>query len=279
MLIQNKWFKKICDSYLNPPVSHDGKELPGFPSDTIQSNTTGQAGINTLKEAFIFYQDCIETFKQLGVPLMTQNKLLDFGVGWGRIARFFLRELKLDNLYGIDVMEEFIKICKETFRSKNFSVCNPFPPVQFPAETFDCIVAYSVFSHLSERATLAWVKEFARILKRGGVVVLTTRHRSFLDYCEQLRETAKDGYMLGLATMFDSFDEARQRYDRGEFVHSNTAAVSGGGVRHSGYYGESFIPEGYVRQHFSQWFRVLRFRFALQGIDQAVVEMKRLQPA
>ena len=61
MLSQDEWFTAVCESYLNPPVVVDGKELPGFPSDTIQANTTGESGVNTLKEAFIFYQDCIET--------------------------------------------------------------------------------------------------------------------------------------------------------------------------------------------------------------------------
>jgi len=146
MMIQDEWFTKVCDSYLNPPVFVDGKKLPGFPPDIIQTNTTGQAGVNTLKEAFVFYQDCVETFKSLGVPICRQNKLLDFGVGWGRIARFFLREVPLENIYGIDVMDEFIQICKETFHSKNFEVCEPFPPVSITNESMNYIVGYSVFS-------------------------------------------------------------------------------------------------------------------------------------
>jgi len=128
IMIQDEWFKKICNSYLNPPVFIDGKQLPSFPSDTIQANTTGQAGVNTLKEAFIFYQDCIETFKALGIPIKPQHNLLDFGIGWGRIARFFLRELPLDHIYGVDVTKEFVQICKQTFHSENFFTCNPFPP-------------------------------------------------------------------------------------------------------------------------------------------------------
>lgn len=81
MLSQHEWFTAVCESYLNPPVVVDGKELPGFPSDEIQANTSGQSGVNTLKKAFIFYQDCIETFRNLGAPIKPQHCLLDFGVG------------------------------------------------------------------------------------------------------------------------------------------------------------------------------------------------------
>jgi hypothetical protein len=37
MLSQHEWFTAVCESYLNPPVVVDGKELPGFPSDEIQA--------------------------------------------------------------------------------------------------------------------------------------------------------------------------------------------------------------------------------------------------
>jgi hypothetical protein len=69
MIEQDKWFEAICESYKSPPGYVDGQKLPAFPSDTIQTNTTGQAGVNTLKEAFVFYQDCVETFSALGHPV------------------------------------------------------------------------------------------------------------------------------------------------------------------------------------------------------------------
>ncbi len=115
MLSQAEWFSILCESYTNPPVLFRGEALPSFPPDKTQINTTGQAGIDTLMEAYIFYQDCVEIFLSLGAPINTDNKLLDFGVGWGRIARFFIREIPLSNIYGLDVMDVFIEICKSTF--------------------------------------------------------------------------------------------------------------------------------------------------------------------
>jgi hypothetical protein len=127
MLSEDDWFAAVCESYLNPPAVVDGKELPGFPSDEIQVNTAGASGVNTLKEAFVFYRDCTETFRNLGAPIERQHRMLDFCVGWGRIARFFLRELHIENIYGIDAMEEFVQICTRTFRNNNFRVTKPFP--------------------------------------------------------------------------------------------------------------------------------------------------------
>lgn len=258
---QDDWFKTICESYKNPPVYVDGQKLPEFPSDAIQINTTGQAGVNTLKEAYVFYQDCIETFSALARPIKPDAKLLDFGIGWGRIARFFLRELPLSNVYGIDVMSEFVDICKNTFNSDNFYVTTSFPPTTIATNSFDYVVGYSVFSHLSEEACKEWMQEFYRITKPGALIALTTRGRLFFDYCESLKGRGLDGYSEALSIMFSDFSEARNKYDRGEFVHSNANGVTGGGRMTSEFYGETFIPEKYAKNSYSDIFTLERFLY------------------
>ncbi|AQU99942.1 class I SAM-dependent methyltransferase [Desulfococcus multivorans] len=261
MLTQDDWFEAVCRSYSNPPVFYNGIKLPGFPSDEIQTNTTGQSGINTLKEAFIFYQDCIENFKILGMPLQKKHTLLDFGVGWGRIARFFLRELPLKNIYGIDVTEDFIEICKKTFQTENFLVTEPFPPTQLSSRKFNFIIGYSVFSHLSEKACESWMREFSRLLVPGGMVALTTRGRTFFDFCKSLKGKGHTGYLAALSNLFDDFSDARTRYDQGEFVHSNRDGVNGGGAMTADFYGETFIPEEYARSAYSELFHLEKFLF------------------
>jgi len=260
-LTQDEWFELVSKSYLTPPVFFNGKNLPLFPSDQLQINTTGQAGINTLKEAFIFYQDCVKNFDELGVPIKSTSLLLDFGAGWGRISRFFLRDIPLENIYGLDVMEEFVQICKSTFTSENFSLTAPYPPTSISNEKFNYIVGYSVFSHLSEEACLKWMAEFHRILAPGGMIALTTRGRPFFDFCESLKGKADSGYLGALSIAFDDFDDAKARYDRGEFVHVSKDGLSGGGAMSSDFYGETFIPESYARDAYSKLFYLEKFIF------------------
>lgn len=261
MVSQDEWFSAVCESYLNPPIIVDGKLLPKFPADQIQINTTGQAGVPTLKEAFIFYQDCINSFAMSGHPIKPSDKLLDFGIGWGRISRFFLREMPIQNIYGLDVMQEFIDICTDTFGTQNFSVTTPFPPTKIPNEKFNFIVGYSVFSHLSEEACAKWMEEFHRILAPGGMVALTTRGRPFFDYCESLKDKGHRGYLNALGSMFEDIDAMRAKYDKGEVVHSNKDGVNGGGAMTADFYGETFIPEAYAKNAYSKHFVLEQFLF------------------
>lgn len=259
MLTEDDWFGAVCESYLNPPVVVDGKERPAFPTDKIQLESTGRSGVDTLEEAFRFYQESAETFRELGTPIAPHHRLLDFGVGWGRIARFFLRDLPVENIHGIDVAEGLIQGCVRTFRSDNFYVTEPFPPTNLGGGAFNFIVGFSVFSHLSEEACARWMDEFTRLLAPGGIVVLTTRGRSFFDFCESLQGKGHGGYLDALSKMFDDFAAARRRYDEGQFVHSNRGGVTGGGALRSDFYGETFIPEAYARSAYSNLFTVEKF--------------------
>jgi SAM-dependent methyltransferase len=258
-----EWFDRLCRSADASATRLEawGQALPEFPPESVQVNTTSMSGEETIREAFIFYEDCVAAFAELGKPLTRECRLLDFGTGWGRIARCFLWDMPRGNLAGIDVDPELIGICHETFGPAGFSVCPAYPPTDLPDGSFDFIVGYSVFSHLSESACGMWMSEFHRLLKPGGVVALTTRGRWFFDYCRQLGGCAGDGYQRALSGMFPDMDEAKARYDRGEFVHSNAAGVSGGGPRNSDFYGETFIPEPYARRAWSDRFALARFLF------------------
>lgn len=254
------WFDLVCESYSKDGCSYKGHTLPAFPDDQTQINTTGQAGCNTLCEAFIFYEDCINRFK-LSQKFNSEGKvIMDFGVGWGRILRFFIQDFKPGNLIGVDINNDLLDICRSTFDYGEFIKSNAMPPLEVEDSSVDFIVGYSVFSHLSEDACLAWVEEFNRILKPGGMVALTTRGKWFLDYCKGLRNDS--GYLGALGDMFKDFDDAGLRYDRGEFVHSNANGVTGGGPLDGSFYGESFIPEAYAKKVYSKYFEVQDYEYS-----------------
>lgn len=237
-------------------VSPFGDPMPSFPAAELQLLTTGQAGEATLKPAAAFYGDVVDCFGDAGNTFGPGTQILDFGCGWGRITRFFLRDVPLRNLHGVDVDPDFIKVCRETFWSDQFVVCNSGPPLDYPDASFDVIFAFSVFSHLSESISLEWMKEFARLIRPGGLLAFTTRNETFLSLCQGLGRTGTSlsQHHSVLANLFDDWDEARARLRRGEFLH---VGASGGGLRDASFYGESFIPRSYVERVYGEWFDVV----------------------
>ena len=147
----------------------------------------------------------------LGRPIDPERVVLDFGCGWGRMTRFFLKDVRPENLHGADVSPSLVALCRESIPSCPFWLIDPMPPSTFDRDTFDVIYAYSVFSHLSERAHLRWIGEFARILKPGGVLLVTTRGRDFIALCHSLRgRTGGDPYRELLASAFPDPRGARR---------------------------------------------------------------------
>lgn len=266
MLLRDiEWFKLVCESQ-EREILFNGFKLPKFPSAELQTRTTGASGERTLKPAFEFYRFCISEYNKIGQPLSSESVLLDFGVGWGRIARFFLREAPISNVFGLDVQRKFISICQDLFESENFLQCTPFPPTTFKENQFTHIVGYSVFSHLSESACRLWMEEFNRILKPNGILILTTRAGSFLNFCEGLKQQENlSGYPKALSILFDDFDRARADYYGGKFLHSNINGVTGGGELSGDFYGETFIPEAYASQSYSDLFQLVNF--SLSSVD------------
>ncbi len=96
--------------------------------------------------------------------------------------------------------------------------------------------------------------EFHRLLAPAGIVALTTRGRWFFDYCESLKRRNVSGYLDALSKMFDDFSDARARYDRGEFVHSNREGVCGGGAMRARLLWRSFIPKKYAESAYENLF-------------------------
>ena len=104
--------------------------------------------------------------------------------------------------------------------------------------------------------------EFLRVLKPGGLVVATTQSRSFIALCEQMRTDPayKDSdfvwYQL-LARSFVDADDARRRFDAGEFLHEPNG---GGDALDGATYGDSLFGPAFVEQRWAHLLRAVPVR-------------------
>jgi SAM-dependent methyltransferase len=104
---------------------------------------------------------------------LTGKKILDFGCGYGRLLRTF--SYFTDDIYGVDPWTESIRICHEAGLKDNVSLSDYLPAsLPVPAD-FDFAFAFSVFTHLSERATKQSLSTIRRHMKDGAVLCVTIR--------------------------------------------------------------------------------------------------------
>ncbi|GAA5170308.1 methyltransferase domain-containing protein [Viridibacterium curvum] len=253
-LSEEEWAEVLAHSHKHP--DYFGFKLPGFPDDNFQINTMGSANENAMREAFLFYRAVLPFVGRM--RSLSERTLLDFGTGWGRFPRTFVKIFEPQNIWGIDVDPAMIEVCERSFSFGNFSQTDPFPPTRFEHGSFDLITAYSVFSHLSEEAAGKWMQEFSRILRPGGFVAFTTQGRGFIGQCAYFRQQRDltHPWHICLAQSFVDSEQAYADYDAGRFLFS---ATGGGDSRPSSFYGEALIPPGYMFREWGHLFDVMCF--------------------
>ncbi len=119
-------------------------------------------------------QDIANLLKKNGYDISTFSTILDFGCGCGRVVRYW-KSLDHIKIYGVDINQKCIAWCSKCLDFARFKKNNMMPPLDFADGMFDCIYAISVFTHLDEDVQLYWMKEFKRLLKKNGVLILTVR--------------------------------------------------------------------------------------------------------
>jgi hypothetical protein len=272
------WFgllrASLTDRAIRSPL---GDLLPAFPSEELQRNTTSLAGVQALEQANGFYMDVSEALERSNTPINLDWQIVDFGSCWGRISRFFMRDVALDHIRGVDVERSFVDTCRKLFGTNNFSVCNALPPSDFHDSSINLISAYSVFSHLSEAAFQAWLHDFHRILKPEGIVAFTTRTEAFFNYCQGLQGhgSGLSGYQKALAEMVPAIGNFKNRYQAGEFIFATGGGVAGGGAMNESFYGEAFVSPAYFEHNLKDRFEILEFKPIGSKYDQALFVVKK----
>jgi SAM-dependent methyltransferase len=278
-LLQYFWFDDWHWLELNLQAVDSGvpSVLPKLPSDSIQTSFVGSSGEQALREGFNFYRICKAQANTYGIKITRNTKILDFGMGWGRILRFWLKDVDTKNLWGVDVDSEMVELCRCLFNCCNFATGSPEPPSQFASDTFVIIYAYSVFSHLAEETAKRWIAEFSRILRPGGIVVATTQSRRFIKSCESLRSKPpppESVYLTALAKSFVDTEDSLRRYDEGEFLYSPTG---GGGPRDKSFYGEALFSCKYVVDNWSGYLQLRDFIDDANYDAQSVMVLQKTQ--
>ena len=97
--------------------------------------------------------------------------MLDLGCGNGRLIQIF-KEMKIDYV-GVDSSEKLIEIAEKKHPEDKFQAADGLS-LPFPNDYFDKVYSIAVLHHIPSRELrIQFLKEARRVLKPGGLLILT----------------------------------------------------------------------------------------------------------
>lgn len=108
-------------------------------------------------------------------PFAEGNLVLDLGCGTG----YGTHELstKAYESVGIDIWKNGIRHCHREYGKKNSFLVASGNSLPFKNDSFDLVVSFQVIEHIHPNAVLNYLEEIERILKYGGILIVSTPNK------------------------------------------------------------------------------------------------------
>ena len=157
--------------------------LPAMASTLVQDQWTGQNGYALLRQTSAFVRSVSYNYTHITGRSLSDATMLDYGCGYGRIARLMYYFSDPQNVIGVDPWDRSIDECHTANMGPYFRQSD-YLPKTLPVDnlSFDICYAFSVFTHLSKRAADLALTVIRRYMKPGALLCLTIRPVEYWDY-------------------------------------------------------------------------------------------------
>jgi SAM-dependent methyltransferase len=213
-------------------VGEDGIPVP--PHWLVQMVTGAPTTKDFVERSHVVAKVLADLIKHY-LPAVESPVVIDFGCGCGRVARALPQHVDCE-LWGCDITAPAVEWCQEYLPGTYF-MSTEEPPLKVADEQFDSLYAISVLTHLDEPHQDAWLAEWGRIVKPGGLLLVTYRGEGFLSKLEPPRR--------------QKFEELWEPHGMG---FTTTDFWEG---LFPPYYGGAYHKDAYVREHWGRFFDVL----------------------
>ena len=189
-------------------------------------------------------------------------KVLDFGCGAGRQLLHVTRHYAHWQMSACDVDFDVVKFIKGAYPQVDVYASSFDPPLKYADGTFDMLYSVSIFSHLSSADRALWLAELNRVLKPGGLALLTFNgaHSLRVAHGRGLRREFTEEQLKGQGFIFDAPEQPPEEVAR-RATNPRFGQV-GIGIPRS--YGEMYYAPSRVNEFFgSNGFAVVRH---LEGV-------------
>lgn len=245
-------FAELLLELPHPRFPNLSSVLPRMASEKVQTNWTGNSGLALLGQTSSFVRLVAGNYQRLLGHGLNNRTILDFGCGYGRIIRLMYYYTSPTRIWGLDPWEKAIALCRADGVLGQLVVSDYLPSTLPVGDTkFGLIYAFSVFTHLSERAATLALTTLRRYIASDGLFVMTIRPK---EYWSKLDGVAAVGRPI------DTDELVAQHEKRGfAFVPHGREAIDGEVT-----YGEASLSFEWIEEHAKGW--------DMAGYDRSLVD-------
>ncbi len=105
------------------------------------------------------------------------DSFLEFACGYGRLTRFWVDKIGGDRLWVSDIYREAVDFVTQTWKVQGlYSAVNP--EEYLCEQQFNCIIVYSLFSHLPEKRFYEWLHKLYELLLPDGLLLFSVHDQA-----------------------------------------------------------------------------------------------------
>ena len=164
--------------------------------------------------------------------------VLDWGVGCGRVARHLAPGLG-ERFHGCDIDADNVAWCASNLQGA-YSASRLAAALPYADNSFDLVYGVSVFTHLRAEWELKWLAELHRVLRHGGMMLVTVHGQTAVDFAR-----------LDAST----YRALQQRMEVEGLVVTSTNNQLEGFVEHPQEYVNVFHSRAHIQAVWGKWFQ------------------------
>ena len=208
-------------------------------------------------EGFSAYRKLEKALGRVGRTFDDCPRILDWGCGCGRVARYFAGSRS--SLYGVDIDSDNVEWCRRNLPFATFSAIPLHPEPAVPPERFSLIIGFSVFTHLREHVMLEWLAWLHGMLDPDSGLAMVSLLSDFW-------------WARNPTLPQDAYDEWRSRGILDGRSNSDLDPVLA--PKDRSYYRTTFHTHEYLHSKWSTWFDILEVLPGTIGNLQDLVIMR-----
>ncbi len=157
---------------------------------------------------------CYIALYQFAMNFCKDRTVLDAACGLGYGSYLLAREAKI--VTGIEIVNSNIEFAGQNYKKQNLNfLVTDATATDFKNYQFDTIVSVETFEHIPPKKALQFLREFKRILKPGGTLVISTPNHDVYSQIsrtkDHVNELNVDDFEALLRQVFDKYEPYYQR--------------------------------------------------------------------